>query len=133
MLHKGLHLESNKTYLHETDYENFDVDTTTSKQDLTVSRLFKDKEVDPLLISGKEEQPIKQKIDCLMSFLKIQAVVDENELSMKNQQLWDLNYESSDASEDTDANDLEADEQEAAEAAAIAEKILKGDSLEEFK
>lgn len=31
MLHKGLHLESNKNYLHETDFENFDFDTTTSK------------------------------------------------------------------------------------------------------
>lgn len=65
-----------------------------------------------------------------MNFLKIQAVVDENELSIKNQQLWDLKYESSDASEDIDANDLETDEQEAAEVAAITQKIFNGDSLE---
>jgi hypothetical protein len=42
-------------YLHETDFENFDADMTTSKHDLNVRRLFKDEDVNPSLISGKKE------------------------------------------------------------------------------
>lgn len=44
-----------------------------------------------------------------------------------------MNYESSDESEDTDLYDMVVDEQEAAETAEITQKILKGDSLEEYK
>lgn len=53
LLHKNLHLQSNKIYLHETDFETFEFDTSSSKQEINVSRLFKDEKVDPALVSGK--------------------------------------------------------------------------------
>jgi len=44
-----------------------------------------------------------------------------------------LNYESSHGSEDLDTYDLEEDEQEAAEASHVSDKILSGEPIEEFK
>ena len=40
--HKNLHLQSNKIYLHDTDFETFDYDTSFSKHSINISRLFKD-------------------------------------------------------------------------------------------
>ena len=42
LFHKNLHLSSNKIYLHETDFETFEYDTNSSKQDINISRIFKD-------------------------------------------------------------------------------------------
>lgn len=63
--HKNLHLQSNKIYLHETDFETFDFDTSNTKQKINISRLFRDdSDVDQSLVSGVVSEPEEPHPDC---------------------------------------------------------------------
>ncbi len=48
-------------------------------------------------------------------------------------QLWGLGYVSSENEEDDDIGDMEEDEAEATMAVRVADKILKGESIDEDK
>ena len=75
LIHKNLHIQSNKIYLHDTDFESFDYDKSSSRQDINVSRLFKDDNVDPVLISGKtpDRSLRKDYTSSFMQFLSVQT------------------------------------------------------------
>ena len=73
LIHKNLHIQSNKIYLHDTDFETFDYDKSSSRQDINVSRLFKDENVDPALINGKIPDKSLRK-DYTSSFMQFLSV-----------------------------------------------------------
>lgn len=64
-VHKNLHLQSNKIYLYETDYETFYYDESESKQHVNVARLFREDTVaDASLVQGQYPDPPEQHPDC---------------------------------------------------------------------
>lgn len=134
LFHKNLHLSSNKIYLHETDFETFEYDTNSSKQDINISRIFKDdQQVNTKLVNGKFEETQTEPYPDYFQRFKNVVNNPETKFPDHGSQLWGLGYVSSENEEDDDMNDMEEDEAEATMAVRVADKILKGESIDEDK
>jgi len=71
---KNLHLQQNKIYLYETDYETFDYDKSDNKASVNVKRLFKDDNVkDMSLIEGDAIIAPEPHPDCFARFKAVGA------------------------------------------------------------
>jgi hypothetical protein len=58
--------------LHDTDFETFEYDTSSSKHSLNISRLFKDDDLaDKSLISGALKEAGQPHPDCLQRYLAV--------------------------------------------------------------